>query len=254
MMLRKGVSWLLLATLFALVVSIATAQGGKIDPSSAEDLDTSNTESFAYLPAHQDGKLPVGELSTIVAGVRIKEALYGKFSCYGIKADIGAPYMAAQVIQNFTYAEPFFTVMTQKDKTLHLKIMPAKELAERKFFLTVYVLCKYLSAPPESPTEFAQGLDVVNVAFNQTMELVDTSNTFDADFFLLVGLLGFMGFVMLYAFTDLFHGGAANKKGGKKTTKKVKKVETGTVDANGDEWLEGTYAEGNYKPRRRNKA
>jgi hypothetical protein len=250
MLSRKGVSWLLLSTLFALVVSIATAQGNtQIDPALAHELDPDNTESFAYLPAHQDGKLSVGELSTIVAGVRIKEVLYGKMACYGIKADIGSPFQASQVIQNFTYAEPFFTVMTQKDKTLHLKIMPAKELSERKFFLTVYVLCKYLSKAPERAQEFASGLDVVNVAFNQTLDFVDTSNTYDGDFFLLVALLAFMAFAMLFAFTDLFHG--ETKKGAKKPAKKVKRVETGTRDANGDEWLEGTYSEGTYVPKKK---
>lgn len=250
-MTRSTGRGLVLAAVASLaLVSIASAQEDAapatptIDPELQSmlehDLQKDNTLTYAYFPAHQDAKFPVGELSTVIAGVRVKEPLYGKLSCYGIKADIGMQFQASSVIQNFTYAEPFFTVMQAKDKTLHLKVMPAKELAERKFFLTVYVLCKYLSKPPESAAEFAQGLDIVNVAFNETVELVDTSNAFDGDFFTLVGLLGFMGFVMLYAFTDLLHSSGGNKQQPKQKPKK--KVETGTVDANGDEWLEGTYA------------
>ena len=60
---------------------------------------------------------------------------------------------------------------------------------------------------------------------------------------MLVAIFGAFVTFVLAVFTD-FLGGKSGKDAGKKKAKKpkAKKVETGTVDANGDEWLEGTYA------------
>mmetsp|Transcript_12152 Transcript_12152/g.25899 ORF Transcript_12152/g.25899 Transcript_12152/m.25899 type:complete len:271 (+) Transcript_12152:264-1076(+) len=207
-----------------------------------------NVELYAYFPKNQDLTFPVGELSTVVAGARIKEELYGRFSCYGVDAKITSPFDTSAVIQNFTYYEPFHTVMQGKDKSLHLKIMPARELQARKFQVIVQVQCSYLFDPPESPTEFDKGISYLNVAFNETCEFVDNATAFDMDFFVLIAVFGAMIFGMLYIFTDVFK--SAGHAAQKAAPKKAKKVERGTVDSNGEEWLQGTYA---AKPRSRKK-
>lgn len=209
-----------------------------------------NVELYAYFPKNQDHTFPVGELSTVVAGARIKEELYGRFSCYGVDAKITSPFDTSAVIQNFTYYEPFHTVMQGKDKSLHLKIMPARELQARKFQVIVQVQCSYLFDPPESPTEFDKGISYLNVAFNETCEFVDTTTAFDMDFFVLISLFGAMTFGMLYIFTDVFKSAGSGQAAQKAAPRKAKKMETGTVDANGEEWLEGTYA---AKPKNKKK-
>jgi len=204
-----------------------------------KDLKPENIELFAYFPSNQDFKFPVGELSTVIGGARISESLYGKISCYGVQADIASPYEASAIIQNFTYYEPFHTVMQGKDKTLHLKIMPAKELQARKFQLTVKLMCSYLTTPPESPSEFDKGIGYVNIAFNETCDFIDTTTAFDFDFFLLLFIFAFVVAGLLYVFTDLLSGFTASATSKRKAKAKV---ETGTVDSNGEEWLQGTFA------------
>jgi len=204
-----------------------------------KELKPENIELFAYFPSNQDFKFPVGELSTVIGGARISESLYGKISCYGVRADIASPYDANAIIQNFTYYEPFHTVMQGKDKTLHLKIMPAKELQARKFQLTVTIICSYLTTPPESPSEFDNGLPYFNIAFNETCDFIDTTTAFDFDFFLLLFIFAFVIVGVLYVFTDLLSGFTATAAS---KPKAKAKVETGTVDSNGEEWLQGTFA------------
>jgi len=204
-----------------------------------KELVPENIKLFAYFPGNQDFKFPVGELSTVIGGASIDESLYGKISCYGVRADISSPYDASAVIQNFTYMEPFHTVMQGKDKTLHLKIMPAKELQERKFQLTVMLMCSYLLTPPESPSEFDNGISYVNIAFNETCDFIDTTTAFDFDFFLLLFIFAFVIVGLLYVFTDLLSGFTASATS--KPRAKAK-LETGTVDSNGEEWLQGTFA------------
>lgn len=209
-----------------------------------KDLAHGNVQLYAYFPQNQDQSFPVGELSTVIAGARIKENLYGKMSCYGLEARLSSPFDASQIVQNFTYYEPFHTVMQGKDKTLHLKIMPAKELQARQFRLTVLVQCSYLLAPPESPADFDKGISYINVAFNETCDFVDIATAYDLDFFVLVAIFTSVVGGMLYIFTDLFSASSKSKGGKDATAKKAKakKVETGTVEANGEEWLQGTYA------------
>lgn len=242
-----------------LALSIAAAQAEEVSSSTTPELDRQreeqmaklneafrpgNVELFAYFPGNQDHTFPVGELSTVVAGARIKEELYGHLSCYGVEARIASPFDATATIQNFTYYEPFHTVMQGKDKSLHLKIMPAKELQARKFQLIVQVQCSYLFSPPESPQEFDKGISYLNVAYNETCEFVDNTTAYDLDFFVLIAIFGFMVVAMLLIFTDLFKSftGSSGKGQGAKKAKRAAKVETGTVESNGEEWLQGTFA------------
>ena len=50
--------------------------------------------------------------------------------------------------------------------------------------------------------------------------------------------------VMLLIFTDLLKSftGSSGKGQGAKKAKRAAKVETGTVESNGEEWLQGTFA------------
>mmetsp|Transcript_2168 Transcript_2168/g.3343 ORF Transcript_2168/g.3343 Transcript_2168/m.3343 type:complete len:285 (+) Transcript_2168:447-1301(+) len=226
----------------------------KFNEQVEKDIKGGNIELYAYFPGNQDLKFAVGELHTVVAGARVQEALYGKFSCNGLRASINSPYDAGMVIQNFTYTEPFNTVMQGKDKSLHLKMSPDEQLQERKFQLIVYVLCRYLPEAPESPADFNQGLAYYNVAFNETVEFIDTSSAIDFSFFMLLAIFGSMTFALLYIFTDIFSGLGSSGSAAQKKGKKPKAVETGTVEANGDEWLQGTnFAAGKSKTTRRKK-
>ncbi len=206
-----------------------------------EELTDDNIQSFAYFPNNANLRFPVGEYSTIIAGARAHEKLHAKISCTGLEAKIASPVVADMVIQNYTYWEPFPTVMTGKDKTLHLKINPDKQFADRKFQLIVLIHCAYLPDAPDNVEAFNHGIRYTNVAYNGTVEMIDTSNALDFDFFLLMVIFGAFITFVLSVFTDLF-GGSKSGKEASKPKPRARKVETGTVDSNGDEWLQGTYA------------
>ena len=103
--------------------------------------------------------------------------------------------------------------MQGKDKSLHLKIMPAKELQARKFQLIVQVQCSYLFSPPESPQEFDKGISYLNVAYNETCEFVDNTTAYDLDFFVLIAIFGFMHQYIMRSWQVAHDGGEGGRVG-----------------------------------------